>query len=223
MRIMLPLSIINLRLFQSPEYLHAFTRLLVMATSEAAIEVSERALASELGWTRRKVITFLTKLQQESLVIQETIHKRSVLRIVKPERFYEVTPNSDPKVNQKRSTERSSAKPDNSLRSNPPLSPNGDIPPKGICSKEPELTRIGSHFKATAAAIEKLIAEDGREEFKNRVESMNDYCASMGKRYKDYAAAYRNWRKRDKKTALQPKHKRPMTNAEKAYLATRQA
>jgi hypothetical protein len=61
----------------------------------------------------------------------------------------------------------------------------------------PTLEKIGSHFKATQEQIQDLISQDGEPEFKTRVQTINDYCAATGKTYKDYPAAYRNFRKRD--------------------------
>jgi hypothetical protein len=62
---------------------------------------------------------------------------------------------------------------------------------------KPELEKIGSHFKATKEQIADLISADGEQQFKTRVQTINDYCAATGKTYKDYSAAYRNFRKRD--------------------------
>lgn len=63
---------------------------------------------------------------------------------------------------------------------------------------KPDLEKLGSHFKATKEQIQDLISQDGDLEFKTRVQTINDYCAATGKAYKDYPAAYRNFRKRDK-------------------------
>ena len=60
-----------------------------------------------------------------------------------------------------------------------------------------DLLRIGPHFTCTQDQRDTLAAEDGEEAFLARVETINDYCAAHGKRYKDYPAAYRQFRKRD--------------------------
>ena len=69
--------------------------------------------------------------------------------------------------------------------------------PKEVKKEKPELEKLGSHFRATREQIEKLILEDGEAVFKTRVQTINDYCAANGKSYKDYPAAYRNFRKGD--------------------------
>ena len=76
----------------------------------------------------------------------------------------------------------------------------GDSKPKNARVKKPSvpLVKIGSHFRAKQSQIDGLISEDGRAEFDSRVETINDYCAAKGTTYKDYPAAYRNFRKRDR-------------------------
>ena len=69
--------------------------------------------------------------------------------------------------------------------------------PKEVKKEKTELEKLGSHFRATREQIEKLILEDGEAVFKTRVQTINDYCAANGKSYKDYPAAYRNFRKGD--------------------------
>lgn len=75
-----------------------------------------------------------------------------------------------------------------------------DSPTKPPSKQKPkaELVKLGSHFRANREQIESLILEDGESAFTARVQTINDYCAANGKTYKDYPAAYRNFRKRDK-------------------------
>lgn len=63
----------------------------------------------------------------------------------------------------------------------------------------PSLILIGSNFKATQEQIDEIIKQDGKQAFESRVQCINDYCASHGKNYKDYPAAYRQFRARDQK------------------------
>lgn len=56
---------------------------------------------------------------------------------------------------------------------------------------------IGKYVRMAQADIDIFKKEDGDEDFKTRCETLDDYCSSTGRRYKDYAAAYRNFRKRD--------------------------
>lgn len=58
--------------------------------------------------------------------------------------------------------------------------------------------KVGSHFQATKAQIDELKSEDGYQAFAELVQTINDYCSAHGKTYKDYPAAYRNFRKREK-------------------------
>lgn len=81
--------------------------------------------------------------------------------------------------------------------------------------KEPEnlIIKIGSHFKAKQEQIDELIKQDGHGVFTARVECINDYCASHGKSYKDYPAAYRQFKKRETQkpgsNQIEPQRNRP--------------
>lgn len=74
---------------------------------------------------------------------------------------------------------------------------------------KPLLVKIGSHFKANQEQIDAFIFEDTRPVFDSRIEDINNYCAATGRRYKDYAAAYRTFRKKDRqrKTFTKPEKK----------------
>jgi hypothetical protein len=76
--------------------------------------------------------------------------------------------------------------------------------PKNQKPPKVELEKLGSHFQATREQIEALAQEDGEEAFAARVQTINDYCAANGKTYKDYPAAYRNFRKRDQEAKNKP-------------------
>lgn len=57
----------------------------------------------------------------------------------------------------------------------------------------------GSHVKLSDQEYQALIAglRGGEMDLKRLIASANDYCASRGKRYKDWAATIRNWARRD--------------------------
>lgn len=67
--------------------------------------------------------------------------------------------------------------------------------------REDTTIKIGAVFKCSQEEKAHLISDDGEVEFLSRVNTINDYCAATGKRYKSYAAAYRNFRKRDRADA----------------------
>lgn len=85
-----------------------------------------------------------------------------------------------------------------------------------ILSLSKDITRV--HMREDVA--KKLIAEDGLQAFLERVQSIDDYCVNKPRRYKDYAAAYRSWRRREKsqqsKTQQKPAYEKPKTSFEKA-------
>jgi hypothetical protein len=94
-----------------------------------------------------------------------------------------------------------------SIKKDTTNSPVCDLPtdsPKNEKRLGVELEKLGSHFRATKEQIETLAQEDGPEAFTARVQTINDYCAANGKTYKDYPAAYRNFRKRDQEAKSKP-------------------
>lgn len=66
---------------------------------------------------------------------------------------------------------------------------------------EEPLNKIGSFVALTTSDLEKLESEHGEAKIAEYIQAVNDYCASKGKRYKDYAATIRNWIRRDKEKA----------------------
>lgn len=53
--------------------------------------------------------------------------------------------------------------------------------------------------------VEKYYLEDGKDDFMDRIESIRDYCANHKLAgYKDYAAAYRQFRKKDRLRSNSP-------------------
>lgn len=93
------------------------------------------------------------------------------------------------------------------LRSKIIRSKKEDLKDKGSTKKEdPTLAVVaqfksGTHFRCSNAEIAALTAEDGPEAVATRIQVINDYCAANGRTYKSYAAAYRNFRKRDLEAA----------------------
>jgi hypothetical protein len=63
---------------------------------------------------------------------------------------------------------------------------------------------FGSHVCLTQNQVESL-KQTMNGSFEHYVEAVNDYCAAKGKRYKDYAAAIRNFYRRDNKNKPQEK------------------
>jgi hypothetical protein len=72
--------------------------------------------------------------------------------------------------------------------------------------EEPKDKQIafGSHVRLTQDQIDSL-KQTMNGSFEHYVEAVNDYCAAKGKRYKDYAAAIRNFYRRDNKNKPQEK------------------
>lgn len=66
--------------------------------------------------------------------------------------------------------------------------------------KEKEYIYLGEfqNVKFTADELEKLKSEFPRD-YQDRIERVSSYCASTGKKYKNYLATIRNWARKDPK------------------------
>ena len=71
--------------------------------------------------------------------------------------------------------------------------------------KEKEYIYLGEfqNVKFTADELEKLKAEFPRD-YQDRIERVSAYCASTGKKYKNYLATIRNWARKDPKPQEEP-------------------
>ena len=71
--------------------------------------------------------------------------------------------------------------------------------------KEKEYIYLGEfqNVKFTADELEKLKSEFPRD-YQDRIERVSSYCASTGKKYKNYLATIRNWARKDPKPQEEP-------------------
>lgn len=231
-------SFVNHWLASRDDYAMAWIKLLLSASYEtnkvlvenSLIELkagellaSERFLCTKLNWTRDKVRSFLTLLETENMISRVYNHKISIVKIINWEEYQSVRSEHPPQNNHKppaeqpQSNRRATKLNNNNNINNLTNKQTTPLPPKGDLSlSNSELICIGSHFKARDPVIQQLQHEDGKEFFNSLVEDINDYCASKGKHYRDYAATYRTWRKR--KAVPEKKIieiKKPPSNAEK--------
>ena len=65
-----------------------------------------------------------------------------------------------------------------------------------------EFLSFGSHVKLKKEAYEELCLNNSKELIDLCITEMNDYLAAHGKKYKDYAAALRNWLKNRKTSTI---------------------
>ncbi len=65
---------------------------------------------------------------------------------------------------------------------------------EGVC--ESDFVSHGSHVKLKPEQLTALNEKLGESMVKDLIEQVNDYCASIGKNYKCYAATIRQWAKR---------------------------
>jgi hypothetical protein len=86
------------------------------------------------------------------------------------------------------------------------------------------LIDFGEIVKLKPGEYEKLCEDNGKQKIDSMIITMNDYCASKGERYKDYAATLRNWIRREKDKKQDKKNENPKESARErqleAYTAT---
>lgn len=88
----------------------------------------------------------------------------------------------------------------------PPISPNGDIPPKGgppappARKKKPEKQAYGEfgQVRLTEEEYTKLVQQLGKDEATALIEDLDGYVTSTGKKYKSHYATLLNWWRKDR-------------------------
>ena len=151
------------------------------------ILVGRNKLADRLQMSERQIRTCLNKLKTTNEVTIETTNKYSLISIVKYD-FYQSDECCDDQQNvQQEVTQATSKRPasDHNTRN------------KEIKERKNYLI-LGEYgnVKLTEDQYEKLKSEF--PDYQSRIESVSLYCASTGKKYKDYLATIRNWAKKEK-------------------------
>lgn len=75
---------------------------------------------------------------------------------------------------------------------------------KNVC-----VLSIGSHVKIKQQDLDDLIETHGKSLIDSTIDAVNDYCAANGKSYRDYAAAIRNFIKRESERKVAKNQKVP--------------
>ena len=75
------------------------------------------------------------------------------------------------------------------------LSPPEPVP--AVAVEKEKVDSFGSHVKLTATQMKELQDKHGEKRIADFIDRVNDYCASKGKTYKDWAAAIRNFIRND--------------------------
>jgi hypothetical protein len=66
-----------------------------------------------------------------------------------------------------------------------------------------EKIKFGTHVQLTQTSYDKLVADHGKPLIDQLITEMDDWCAAKGEKYKDYAAALRQWIRKRKAEAPQ--------------------
>jgi hypothetical protein len=78
------------------------------------------------------------------------------------------------------------------------LMTNTNTPQAGPRPSAPACESFGSFVKLKTGEYDSLVAQHSKASIDQKIEAINDYLASTGKKpYKDYAATIRNWIRRD--------------------------
>lgn len=148
---------------------------------------SEDTLARRWTWSRGKVRRFLRMLEIEQQIVQQKDRFiTTIITILNYENYQNDTADSTAERQQKDSRQY--------INNNDKNDKNRKIYKK----------KFGEFVELTNEDINSLSGLIPSLELPALIDRMNDYCASVGKGYKNYAAALRNWYRRESKPRPPP-------------------
>jgi DNA replication protein DnaD len=155
---------------------------------------SQDRLASEFGWTRQQVRTFLNHLKRDHMINQELHGKMSIITIVNYEKYH-----GDNQMDNHPVTSRQPAH-------NQPITTNKNDKNNKKEKKEYISPRLGEHenVRLTKPELDKLNKRFGEDRTKDLIGRLSDYLASKGDKYKSHYATILGWARRDGDRASQP-------------------
>lgn len=149
-----------------------------------------------IGLSRQQYRDCQAKLLKWKIATFQGTNKGTIATLISTE-IYDINltaeePPKEPNKNQQRTTNKECKKERDQKKKN--------------SKKEKSFLEFGSHVRLTAEEHAKLAQQQGPEALAGLIEDMNDWCASKGKSFADYAAALRTWhRKRVADAALRGK------------------
>lgn len=178
---------------------------------------SEVKLAERFGWSREKLRRWMMELKRDSTLDSRKDNLCTIVRVLNYDTYQDPekqtrqgvdTANETSKKHQKNSGEYTSKEVLRNYKNSSSLRSEEEAPPV-------EQIKLGSHVRITQEQKDVFIGEDGEDDFNTRIQTINDYCSAHGKVYRDWAAAYRNFRKRDRERPAPAVYSRQLSTYEK--------
>lgn len=160
-----------------------------------SVAISEARISAETGLSRQQVRTALKKLASTKEITKVTTKNFTIITVNKWEEYQggrcnatSEKPIEQPSTNQEPTKKQPQYK--NVRREE---------------GKKEEYIYLGEfkNVKFTADEFSKL-KEEFPTDYQDRIERVSSYCASTGKKYKNYLATIRNWARKDPKPQEEP-------------------
>lgn len=176
----------------------------IVTVPSGSFITSELKLAERWGWSKTKVRTFLTLLQNDSMIEKKSDHKKTTISIVNYSVFQESETTKKPQKDQCSTTEKPVQDTNNNDNNENNENKNIDISDSDESAPEPtpKKTKVVKHkygeynnVLLTDEEFEKL--QNKYPDYQERIERLSSYVASTGKSYESHYATIRNWARKD--------------------------
>lgn len=142
---------------------------------------SELKLMNRWGWSKSKVRAFLTLLENESMIVKNTDHKKTVITIVNYSDYQDSKTIERPQKDHGETAKRPQKDTNNNNKNN-----------KNEKNKEIYI-QYAEFVKMTEEEYNKLVAKYGEKKVKRMIEVLDNYKGATGRKYKSDYRAILNW------------------------------
>lgn len=156
----------------------------IIEVKRGSFITSEHKLMARWGWSKTKVRSFLSVLEDAKMLIKKTDHKKTTLTLVNYGVYQDSQTTEEPVKDQKKTSKR----------------PVKD-PSKKDKKDKNEKKVFKDYVLLTDEEYQKLVDEYGLAKILDMIERLNDYAFEKPKKFKEYACHYRtikNWIRMEK-------------------------
>ena len=132
---------------------------------------------------KSKVRNFLSMLEKDLMLVKKTDNKKTTLIVLNYEVWQDSETAKEPQKNHERTTKE------------PQKDTNKNV--KNEKNEKKNIYGEYKHIKLSSKQYQKLINDYGEINIVNLIKKMDEWIQKMGKPYKDYNLALRDWAKKD--------------------------
>lgn len=159
---------------------------------------SELKLMERWDWGKNKLRLFLDLLEKDGMIIKISDRKKTTITICNYSLYHEYETTSGPQADHERTA------------SGPQTDTNKNV--KNVKNEKNEKKKHYAEFVLlTTAEYEKLIEQFGEQGTKDRIENLNHYKGSKGKKYKSDYHTILTWERKNNKSNIPLKSKKSLS------------